>query len=73
MKTITRRTSKTAFQPFELTISVETQEQFFDMMSLFSFYTNIADVTHTTNPEVHKRMTLICMSIYDALEAEDQY
>jgi len=73
MKTITRRNTPVAFQPFELTVSIDTQEQFYDMMSLFSFYTNIADITHTTNPEVHKRMTLICMSIYDALEAEDQY
>jgi len=73
MKTITRRTTKTPFQPFELTVSVETQEQFYDIMSLFSFYTNLADVTNTSNPDVHKRMTHICMSIYDALEAEDQY
>jgi len=73
MKTITRRHKPIAFQPFELTMSIETQEQFYDMMSLFSFYTNLADVTNTSNPDVHKRMTHICMSIYDALEAEDQY
>jgi hypothetical protein len=73
MKTITRRHKPIAFQQFELTMSIETQEQFYDMMSLFSFYTNIADVTNTNNPVVHKRMTDICMSIYDALEAEDQY
>ncbi len=73
MKTITRRLKPIAFQPFELTISVDTQEQFYDMMSLFSFYPSIPDVTNVSNPEVHKRMTLICMSIYNALEAEDQY
>lgn len=73
MKTITKRHKPIAFQPFELTMSVDTQEQFFDMISLFSFYTNIADVTNVTNPDVHKRMTHICMSIHDALEAEDQY
>jgi hypothetical protein len=73
MKTITRRHTKLPFQPFELTISVDTQQEFYDMMSLFSYYTNIADVTNTKNPEVHKRMTEICMHIYDALVQEDQY
>jgi len=73
MKTITRRHTPMPFQPFELTISVDTQQEFYDMMSLFSYYPNIPDVTNTNNPEVHNRMSLICMSIYDALVEEDQY
>jgi len=73
MKTITRRTKPIVFQPFELTLLVETQEEFNDLLCLFSYYTNIADVTNTSSPEVHNRMTLACMSIYDALQQEDQY
>jgi hypothetical protein len=73
MQAITRRTKPVAFQPFELTVSITTREEFNDMISLFSYYTDIPNVTHTKDTEMHKRMTLICMSIYDALEAEDQY
>jgi len=73
MKTITRRTKPIVFQPFELTLSIDTQEEYNDMLSLFSYYTNIPDITNTSSPEVHKRMTLACMYIYDALVNEDQY
>jgi len=73
MKTITRRIKPAIFQPFELTLSINTQEEFNDMLSLFSYYTNLADVTNTSSPAVHDRMTLLCMNIYDALVNEDQY
>jgi len=73
MKTITRRTKPIVFQPFELTLLIETQEEFNDLLCLFSYYTNLADITNTSSPEVHNRMTLACMSIYDALVNEDQY
>jgi hypothetical protein len=73
MKTITRRIKPIVFQPFELTLSIETQEEYNDMLTLFSYYTNLADIVDTSNSEVHNRMTHLCMNIYDALQSEDQY
>ena len=74
MRIYSKPTEKPVFRPFALTIHIETEEEFIDMYSLFSFYTNIPDVLNSNSidfKERHSRMQKLCMHIYDALEEQD--
>jgi hypothetical protein len=73
MQVITKRIQPKVFQPFSLTITVETAEEYRDMSSLFSYYGQIPSVACHVFDERYQRMQTICIKINDALDNEDQY
>ena len=73
MQVETKRLKPTAFQPFTLTLTIETREQFTDLSSLFSYYQTIPGVACSVFNERYQRMQDLLMKINDALDNEDQY
>lgn len=74
MKVYTRQTEGKTFRPFAMTINIESEQEFIDMFSLFSYYSEIPDVIGKQSIEFkerHNRMTTICRSIYDALSEQE--
>jgi hypothetical protein len=69
----TKRTKPPTFQPFAMTINVETEQEFLDLSALFSYYQTIPREACAIYDERYKRMEDICMKIHDALDNEDQY
>jgi len=68
----TKLLKPTTFQPFSMTLTFETQEEFRDMSVLFSYYGQIPSVACHVFDEKYKRMQEICVKISDALEEVDQ-
>ena len=72
MQVTTKRLQPITFQPFTLTITVETREEYNDISSLFSYYGQIPSVACHVFDERYKRMEAICIKINDELDAEGQ-
>jgi hypothetical protein len=72
MKITTNPVSKRVFNPYTITITVETQQEHNDMYSMFSYYPTLPNEV-TDNPETHRRLQEINRMIYDIVDAQDQY
>jgi hypothetical protein len=64
--------NKPVFNPYTITITVETQQEHNDMFSMFSYYGSLPNEV-TDNPDVHARMVNITRYIYDIIDAQEQY
>jgi hypothetical protein len=64
--------NKPAFNPYTITITVETQQEHNDMFNMFSYYQTLPDEV-TSHPEVHQRLQTIARMIYDTVDAQEQY
>ncbi len=69
----TKRTQPIAFQPFTLTLTVETRQEFIDLYELFSYYQTLPNEVCGIFNEKHKRMQELLVKIHDALDDADQY
>ena len=72
MQVTTKLLKPTTFQPFSMTITFETAEEFRDMSVLFSYYGQIPSVACHVFDERYQRMQAICIKINDELDALDQ-
>jgi hypothetical protein len=68
-----KRIQPVAFQPFTLTLTVETRQEFIDLSELFSYYQTLPNEVCGVFNEKHKRMQELLVRIHDALDNEDQY
>jgi len=70
---ITAKTlNKPVFNPYVITITVETQQEHNDMFNMFSYYGTLPNEV-TKHPDVHQRLEAIARTIYDIVEAQEQY
>jgi hypothetical protein len=63
--------NKRVFNPYTITITIETDQEHYDMFSMFSYYGTLPNEV-TTHPEIHKRLVDIARNIYDIIEAQEQ-
>jgi len=72
MLVTTKLLKPNTFQPFSMTLTFETQEEFRDMSVLFSYYGQIPSVACQVFDERYQRMQEICVKISDALDEVEQ-